>query len=156
MPPLEILRQSLIDADASVLLIDGHNLLYQVRPFIHSRFFDTAHGPSSQARAHLIQKLRSLVQHHTKIICELWFDSSEEDDWVETERLKVCFSGGVGANRADARIVQSIENLKHTHMNQRIFVVSDDGQLRNKALARNAVAMCPVELWLQFLEIEFS
>ena len=156
MPPLEILRKTLIDADACVLLIDGHNLLYQVRPFIHSRFFDTAHGPNSQARAHLIEKLRSLVKHHTKIYCELWFDSSEEDDWVETERLKVCFSGGVGANRADARIIQSFENRSHTKMNQRIFVISDDGELRNKALERNAVAMCPIELWLQFLAAESS
>lgn len=149
--PLETLRQCLITADSCCILIDGHNLLHKVKPFIGGQYFDPATGPNALARSYLIEKLRTLVDLHTNINCELWFDGPDDTQWRETDRLKVLFSGGQGENRADARILESLHGLTYRGVSAEYIVVSDDRDILKKSENSNAVGMSPVEFWMGFL-----
>ena len=149
--PLETLRQCLITADSCCILIDGHNLLHKVKPLIGGQYFDPATGPNALARSYLIEKLRTLVDLHTNINCELWFDGPDETQWRETDRLKVLFSGGQGENRADARILESLHGLTYRGVSAEYIVVSDDRDVLKKSENSNAVGMSPVEFWMGFL-----
>jgi hypothetical protein len=149
--PLETLRQCLITADSCCILIDGHNLLHKVKPLIGGQYFDPATGPNALARSYLIEKLRTLVDLHTNINCELWFDGPDDTQWRETDRLKVLFSGGQGENRADARILESLHGLTYRGVSAEYIVVSDDRDVLKKSENSNAVGMSPVEFWMGFL-----
>lgn len=149
--PLETLRQCLITADSCWILVDGHNLLHKVKPFIGRQYFDPGTGPNAKARAYLIEKLRTLIDLHPNINCELWFDGPEDTEWRESDRLKVLFSGGQGENRADARILESLHGLTFRGIKAEYIVVSEDRDILKKSEACNAVGMSPVEFWMGFL-----
>ncbi len=149
--PLQTLQQCLITADECWILVDGHNLLHKVKPFIGGQYFDPVTGPNALARAYLIEKLRVLIDLHPNINCELWFDGPEDTLWRETDRFKVLFSGGQGANRADARILESLHGLTYRGVGSEYIVVSDDRDVVKKSQAANAVGMSPVEFWMGFL-----
>jgi hypothetical protein len=149
--PLQTLRQCLITADSCWILVDGHNLLHKIKPFIDGRYFDSVAGPNALARSFLTDKLRNLVDLHPSINCELWFDGPEETLWTETDRFKVHFSGGRGANRADARILESLHGLTYRGTRSEYIVVSDDRDIVKKSEDANAVGMSPVEFWMGFL-----
>lgn len=149
--PLETLRQCLMTGDSCWILIDGHNLLHKIKPFIGGQYFDHLAGPNSSARALLIAKLKTLVDLHPNINCDLWFDGPEETHWGESERLKVLFSGGQGANRADARILESIHGLTYRGVNAEYIVVTDDRDVLRQSEDAKGFGMSPVEFWLGFL-----
>ena len=149
--PLQTLRQCLITADACWILVDGHNLLHKIKPFIDGRYFDSVAGPNALARSFLTDKLRNLVDLHPNINCELWFDGPEDTLWRETDRFKVHFSGGQGANRADARILESLQGLTYRGSRSEYIVVSDDRDIVKKSEAANAVGMSTLEFWMGFL-----
>ncbi len=149
--PLETLKHCLLTADFCYLLIDGHNLLHKVRPFIASEYFDTINGPNAKARAYLIEKLSNLVDLHPNINCELWFDGPIDTYWQETEGLKVLFSGGQGSNRADARILESLYGLSYRGLKADYIVVTDDRDILKKSQETNAAGMSPIEFWMGFL-----
>jgi hypothetical protein len=149
--PLQTLRQCLITADSCWILVDGHNLLHKIKPFIDGRFFDSVAGPNALARSFLTDKLRNLVDLHPNINCELWFDGPEDTLWRETDRFKVHFSGGQGANRADARIIESLQGLAYQGARAEYIVVSDDRDIVKKSEAANAVGMSTLEFWMGFL-----
>lgn len=149
--PLETLRQCLITGDTCWILVDGHNLLHKVKPFIGGQYFDQLTGPNALARSLLIEKLKTLVDLHPNINCDLWFDGPEETLWGESDRLKVLFSGGIGANRADARILESIHGLTYRGVNAEYIVVTDDRDVLRKSEIAKGVGMSPVEFWMGFL-----
>ena len=152
LTPLKFLRNVLYSGTQCHILIDGHNLLHKIRALIDPIHFDSKSGPNRLARNLLIGKLRDLVESQPSINCELWFDGPEDTDWRENENLRVLFSGGTGDNRADSRIIESLNSLAYRRIEGEIFVVSDDGGVLNKSKEFKGIGVSPVEFWIGFLE----
>ena len=152
LTPLKLLRNVLYSGTQCHILIDGHNLLHKIRALIDPIYFDSKSGPNKLARNLLIGKLRDLVESQPSINCELWFDGPEDTDWRENENLRVLFSGGTGDNRADSRIIESLNSLAYRRIEGEIFVVSDDGGVLNKSKEFKGIGVSPVEFWIGFLE----
>ena len=152
LTPLKFLRNVLYSGTQCHILIDGHNLLHKIRALIDPIYFDSKSGPNKLARNLLIGKLRDLVESQPSINCELWFDGPEDTDWRENENLRVLFSGGTGDNRADSRIIESLNSLAYRRIEGEIFVVSDDGGVLNKSKEFKGIGVSPVEFWIGFLE----
>jgi hypothetical protein len=153
LTPLKFLRNSLYSGTPCHILIDGHNLLHKIRALIDPIHFDTKSGPNRLARNLLIGKLRDLVESQPSINCELWFDGPEDTEWRENDNLRVLFSGGTGDNRADSRIIESLNSLAYRRIEGEIFVVSDDGGVLNKSKEFKGIGVSPVEFWIGFLGI---
>ena len=151
LTPLKFLRNSLYSGTPCHILIDGHNLLHKIRALIDPIHFDTKSGPNRLARNLLIGKLRDLVESQPSINCELWFDGPEDTEWRENDNLRVLFSGGTGDNRADSRIIESLNSLAYRRIEGEIFVVSDDGGVLNKSKEFKGIGVSPVEFWIGFL-----
>ena len=152
LTPLKLLRNVLYSGTQCHILIDGHNLLHKIRALIDPIYLDSKSGPNKLARNLLIGKLRDLVESQPSINCELWFDGPEDTDWRENENLRVLFSGGTGDNRADSRIIESLNSLAYRRIEGEIFVVSDDGGVLNKSKEFKGIGVSPVEFWIGFLE----
>jgi hypothetical protein len=153
LTPLKFLRNSLYSGTPCHILIDGHNLLHKIRALIDPIHFDTKSGPNRLARNLLIGKLRDLVESQPSINCELWFDGPEDTEWRENDNLRVLFSGGTGDNRADSRIIESLNSLAYRRIEGEVFVVSDDGGVLNKSKEFKGIGVSPVEFWIGFLGI---
>jgi hypothetical protein len=153
LTPLKFLRNSLYLGVPCHILIDGHNLLHKIRALIDPIHFDTKSGPNRLARNLLIGKLRDLVESQPSINCELWFDGPEDTEWRENDNLRVLFSGGTGDNRADSRIIESLNSLAYRRIEGEIFVVSDDGGVLKKSKEFKGIGVSPVEFWIGFLGI---
>jgi hypothetical protein len=67
------------------------------------------------------------------------------------ERLKVLFSGGQGANRADARIHESLQAHAYQGIQAEFIVVGDDRGVLKNSEKLHAVGMSQVEFWMGFL-----
>ena len=149
---LPSIRQSIIAGEECWILIDGHNVLHKIKPFISSSYFANGGRPTGLARSLLVTELKKLVINHPLIQCQIWFDSPIENAEVETENLRIKYSGGSGNNRADRKILESISELSRRKRRIKCFIVTDDRDLLLQALEFDGVAVTPVELWLGLLD----
>jgi hypothetical protein len=149
--PINLIRQSILLAEPCYIFIDGHNFLHKIKNFIDAKYFDLQSGPNKQARSLLIEKLRDLVVSQPSMHCELWFDGPVDTNWTATDGLKVLFSGGTGENRADARIVESLNSLIFRSVKGSIIVVSDDNAILKESMKLKGIGISPLEFWVGFL-----
>ncbi|OYU31616.1 MAG: hypothetical protein CFE39_07220 [Comamonadaceae bacterium PBBC2] len=145
--PTQHLSDCLMHARPCRLLIDGHNLLPKLKPLIGASYFKTGHGPTAQARALLIERVKTLTDWHPLLQADIWFDSPEDQHWSETDNLRVWFSGGKGSDRADGRILESLQSEVYRGTQTTRLVVTEDRDLLAKAHARGAIEVSPLELW---------
>jgi hypothetical protein len=145
--PTQHLADCLLHARPCRLLIDGHNLLPKLKPLIGSSYFKAGQGPTDQARALLIERVKTLTALHPLLEVDIWFDSPDDQHWSETDNLRVWFSGGQGSDRADGRILESLQSEVYRGTQNTRMVVTEDRDLLAKAQGRGAIGVSPLEMW---------
>ena len=145
--PTQHLADCLLQARPCRLLIDGHNLLPKLRPLIGASYFKAGQGPTAQARALLIERVKTLTDLHPLLEADIWFDSPDDQHWSETDNLRVWFSGGQGSDRADGRILESLQSEVYRGAQTTRLVVTEDRDLLTQAQARGAIGVSPLEMW---------
>lgn len=150
--PTQHLADCLLHARPCRLLIDGHNLLPKLKPLIGASFFKAGQGPTAQARTLLIERVKALTDLHPLLQADIWFDSPDTQDWSETDNLRVWFSGGQGSDRADGRILESLQSEVYRGTHTTRLVVTEDRDLLAQAQARGAIGVSPLEMWAMLNE----
>ncbi|PUE55691.1 NYN domain-containing protein [Limnohabitans parvus] len=145
--PTQHLADCLLHARPCRLLIDGHNLLPKLKPLIGASYFKAGQGPTAQARALLIERVKTLTALHPLLVVDIWFDSPDDQHWSETDNLRVWFSGGKGSDRADGRILESLQSEVYRGTQTTRLVVTEDRDLLAQAQARGAIGVSPLEMW---------
>jgi len=144
---LKQFQNCLLRAQPLRMLVDGHNFLFKVRPFVSTEHYTAAGVPNEKARSLLVGLLQQLCEVHPLVEIDVWFDGPFEESWTVTRGLRVWFSGGTGKNRADEKILESLKALEYQEAGTVSIVVSDDGDLLVKAKKVNAVGLSNLEAW---------
>lgn len=129
------------------LFIDGHNVLPKIKHLIGNHLFTENKGPNAEARNLLIKQMKLLTSIHPLIQADIWFDSPKENEWTEGENLRVWFSGGTGADRADKKILENLQSFAYRNSEELIFLATEDNDLITKGRNLNAIQISPMELW---------
>lgn len=145
--PTQHLADCLLHARPCRLLIDGHNLLPKLKPLIGANYFKPGQGPNAQARALLIERVKTLTALHPLLQADIWFDGPDDQHWSETDNLRVWFSGGQGSDRADGRILESLQSEVYRGSQTTRLLVTEDRELLVQAQGRGAIGVSPLELW---------
>ena len=145
--PTQHLADCLLHARPCRLLIDGHNLLPKLKPLIGASYFKAGQGPTAQARALLIERVKTLTALHPLLQADIWFDSPDDQHWSETDNLRVWFSGGKGSDRADDRILESLQSDVYRGSQTTRLLVTEDRELLVEAQGRGAIGVSPLEMW---------
>jgi hypothetical protein len=145
--PTQHLADCLRHARPCRLLIDGHNLLPKLKPLIGASYFKAGQGPTVQARALLIERVKTLTALHPLLEADIWFDSPDDQHWSETDNLRVWFSGGQGSDRADGRILESLQSDVYRGSQTTRLLVTEDRELLAQAQGRGAIGVSPLEMW---------
>ncbi|MFO0106850.1 MAG: hypothetical protein ACK52H_06205 [Burkholderiales bacterium] len=145
--PTQHLADCLLHARPCRLLIDGHNLLPKLKPLIGANYFKPGQGPNAQARALLIERVKTLTALHLLLQADIWFDGPDDQHWSETDNLRVWFSGGKGSDRADGRILESLQSEVYRGTQTTCLVVTEDRELLAQAQGRGAIGVSPLEMW---------
>jgi hypothetical protein len=148
--PLNALRVSLARSQPAHILIDGHNVLYQLKP-VWGKLFEEG-IPRARARQHLVGELTVLCRTYPFLEVDLWFDSDELAESTQVEQLRVRFSGGQGADRADRAIEAALRSMRLGPAGRApqkgVFVVTADRDIQAAARSLYACAMHPHEFAL--------
>ncbi len=142
--PLRALQAQLAGQQDCAILVDGHNVLYGL-PEVFGAHYENGH-PGSRARQHLISRLEALSQRHPMLAVDLWFDGEAATDETLGRNFRVRYSGGKGANRADAQIVAHLHYLAGATPNPVRAVVTADRELAMAAEGCGALVIAPQEL----------
>jgi len=145
--PTQHLADCLLHARPCRLLIDGHNLLPKLKPLIGANYFKPGQGPNAQARALLIERVKTLTALHPLLQADIWFDGPDDQHWSETDNLRVWFSGGQGSDRADGRILESLQSEVYRGSQTTRLLVTEDRELLVQAQGRGAIGVSPLEMW---------
>ena len=145
--PQQHIEYCLRNAKPLRLMIDGHNMLPKIKPFIGGQYFTEGKGPSIAGRKLLIDRVKALTDRHPLIEADVWFDGPIKEDWTETENLRVWFSGGKGSDRADKKILEGLQSLDFLNKNEFRFLVTEDRDLLHKARALKVIGVSPIEMW---------
>lgn len=146
--PLYAMHATLAQGRPATLVVDGHNVLWKV-PTLFRPHYEQGQ-PGSRARRALEAALQDLAKRHPDLTIHLWFDGGVMEDRVLAPNLRVHFSGGVGANRADRQMLAYLAHLNASGTNEVRAVTTADGDVAATAQASGALAMTPQELaiWL--------
>lgn len=142
--PIYIIQKHILNSINCKFIIDGHNVLFSLKHQI-GHLFENNH-PKKDARDYLIKKLEKLTLLQPNIECDLWFDSNDESNFSFSSNLRVLFSGGKGANRADMQIYQSISAHNLSTQEKLLVVVSADNEIKKEAKKNMKISMHPLEL----------
>jgi hypothetical protein len=145
--PNQHLADCLRHARPCRLMIDGHNLLPKLKPLIGASYFKAGQGPTAQARALLIERVKTLTALHPLLQADIWFDGPDDQHWSETDNLRVWFSGGQGSDRADGRILESLQSEVYRGSQTTRLLVTEDRELLAQAQGRGAIGVSPLEMW---------
>jgi hypothetical protein len=145
--PTQHLADCLRHARPCRLMIDGHNLLPKLKPLIGASYFKAGQGPTAQARALLIERVKTLTALHPLLQADIWFDGPDDQHWSETDNLRVWFSGGQGSDRADGRILESLQSEVYRGSQTTRLLVTEDRELLAQAQGRGAIGVSPLEMW---------
>ena len=144
--PLNELQIRLNANEECVLVVDGHNTLFQLASIFESSFENGA--PSGKSRRLFGERLLALSVLHPSLLVELWFDGSEPSDIAIGDRVTVHYSGCKGPDRADNRIIEYFKflSLKKPYTCC-VLVTADQGE-GAQAQENGAKVIAPYELGL--------
>lgn len=128
-------------APMPTLLIDGHNLLYATWALFGAHWEDE--HPRRAAREALIAWLLSRLEGEG-LDTALYFDGPAANVAARSPSLAVVYSGGEGAQRADAAILRHLARLSADAQAAPVTVVTRDLKLARRARKRGAVVVDPV------------
>ena len=144
--PLFALQERLANGLACTLLVDGHNMLFQLPQLFASRF--ERGEPGALARQALVERLLALCERCPQLTVELWFDSVNAQDETLRDNLRVHYSGGTGANRADDQIVAYLQHLHQAAPERLRALATADRDEADRALRLGTLVLAPQELAL--------
>lgn len=142
--PLYAIQATLAQGRPTTLVVDGHNVLWKL-PTLFRTYYEQGQ-PGARARRALEDALRVLAGRHPNLTLHLWFDGAVMEDRVLAQNLRVHFSGGVGANRADRQMLAYLAHLSAAGAEEVRAVVTADGEVAVTAQGSGALAMTPQEL----------
>ena len=146
--PQQYIEYCLRNAKPLRLMIDGHNMLPKIKPLIGGQYFTEGKGPSIAGRKLLIDRVRALTDRHPLIEADVWFDGPIEEDWSESENLRIWFSGGKGLNRADNKILDTLQSYQLQDKQSICILVTDDQDLLIKGQKLGAINSSNLEMWI--------
>lgn len=148
--PLHALQAELAQGRPCTVVVDGHNMLY-TQPGLFRAWFDQQGQPGQRARQRLIDQLLDLLKRQPGLRVNLWFDGDTLHDYTPAPHLRVHYSGGTGADRADQHIVAYLQHLKQSAPTQLRAVVTADRSEASQAKQTGALVLAPQELglWLR-------
>ncbi|NHA14181.1 NYN domain-containing protein [Thioalkalivibrio sp. XN279] len=89
----------------STYLIDGHNLLYALRPRFAAELVDG--HPGTAAREALVQQLVAVFDRPGQVV-RVYFDGGEAHAEQRSAQVEVIYPGGQGDQRADHAILAAL------------------------------------------------
>ncbi len=127
-----------------VFLIDGHNILNLLQPYVSEREAGATHEEQRKA----LLKDVALIQSKLGV-CEMriFFDgpTASETTALGNKNLKIIYSGGTGDHRADQRIVGYVEFARQQKSKITIITITEDQELRQEACACGSRLLYPRE-----------
>lgn len=142
--PLYAMKAALSCGKACTLVVDGHNVLWMV-PALFRVHYEQGQ-PGAQARQALQSALLALAARHPTLTTHLWFDSKVMEDRTLAENLRVHFSGGEGANRADRQMLAFLAHMSASATDEIRTIATADTDVAASAQAAGALVMTPQEL----------
>ena len=141
-PSRFFLRRAVVQGEAFTLFIDGHNLLFELAEIFSPYFLDGI--PKAKAREVLGQRLtRIFAQSGAEVI--LYFDGEEPTQSSLSAQVRVLFSGGTGAHRADTAILQHLLVLQQAGYAAPLCLVTRDTDFARQAKAMSVIILHPEE-----------
>ncbi len=141
-PSRFFLRRAVVQGDAFTLFIDGHNVLFELAEIFSPYFLDGI--PKAKAREVLGQRLtRIFAQSGAEVI--LYFDGEEPTQSSLSAQVRVLFSGGTGAHRADTAILQHLLVLQQAGYAAPLCLVTRDADFARQAKAMGVIILHPEE-----------
>ena len=147
--PLYAMQASLARSEECHLVVDGHNVLFGL-PSMFGEHYEQG-VPGARARTALESALVTLGGRHPTLKIDLWFDGDVLADHTASANVQVHYSGGVGADRADASITGYLTHLRTADPGSARAVVTADRAVIEAAKAVGAMGMRAGELalWLK-------
>jgi len=142
------LRDILFRNKNALLLLDGHNLLFGLKD-IFSPDYENGY-PGRKARQRLVDLVAKLVRARPNVLTKICFDGPAGASAKVAPNLEVFYSGGQGQNRADELIVSQLQFTGLKDLAQKVFVVSDDREVR-RGILRTGASYVPCDLFAVFL-----
>ena len=130
------LRDVLFRNHPSLVLLDGHNILFGLED-VFQPYFDEGR-PGKRAREHLLDLLGRMVAGRDQVRVRVCFDAPQHQTVAISPNLTVEFSGGQGEHRADRCIHEHVEGRRPEELSWKYFVVSDDRAVRRDARSHGA------------------
>ncbi len=130
------LRDALFRNKPTLLLLDGHNILFGL-PDLFAAEYENDH-PGKKARQKLTGIVEKLVSPRPNIAAKICFDGPSAEVTRVRSNLEIHFSGGNGRDRADELIVSRLQFKDLQSLDQRVFVVTDDRAVRRQILQTGA------------------
>jgi hypothetical protein len=121
--PANKLKALLRRREPCLVIVDGHNLLFRLS-ILFLQWFEEGR-PNQEAREQLTQRLLDQVVRYASLHIDLWFDGDEASCCERHARLRVCYSGGKGKDRADRKIIAMLREASSAPR-PLTFVVTDD------------------------------
>ncbi len=136
-----LLGRALAGRAPAVLLIDGHNMLFGL-PARYSPARGKALNDAAK-RDRLIADVVRITASNPAVRAWIVFDGPTRSDTQAAPNVRVTYSGGKGEHRADGIIIENLRFFKTSAPEMRVFMVSNDKQLRETAQRLGA---CNVEV----------
>jgi YacP-like NYN domain len=130
------LRDVLFRNHPSLVLLDGHNILFGLAD-VFQPYFDEGR-PGKRAREHLLNLLGRMVAGRDQVRVRVCFDAPQHQTVALSPNLTVEFSGGQGEHRADQCIHEHVAGRRPEELSWKYFVVSDDRAVRRDARSNGA------------------
>jgi len=92
----------------AIILIDGHNLLYALRPRFAAQLVDG--HPGTAAREALVAQLVAVFDQPGQVV-RVYFDGGEAHAEQRSPQVEVIYPGGAGDQRADRAILAALPHL---------------------------------------------
>ncbi len=130
------LRDVVFRNHPSLVLLDGHNILYRLEG-VFQPYYDDGH-PGKRAREHLLELIGRMVAGRDQVRVRVCFDAPQHQTLSISPNVTVEFSGGQGAHRADQCIHEHVAGRRPEELSWKYFVVSDDRAVRRDARSNGA------------------
>jgi hypothetical protein len=130
------LRDTLYRNKSALLLLDGHNILFSLQDVFGADYENGHPGPA--ARQRLTRMVERLAQNRPNLRVKLCFDGPDARSVPVSPNVSVEYSGGTGRDRADEMIVSRLLFKDLQSLDQKVFVVTDDRQIRQAILQTGA------------------
>ncbi len=124
-----------------IVLIDGHNLLYALRPRFAAQLVDG--HPGTAARDALAAQMVAVFDQPGAVV-RIYFDGGEAHAEQRSAQVEVIYPGGTGDQRADQAILAALaQHAASAAAEERPIVVTRDIKLARRARKRGATVIDP-------------